>query len=147
MTSARKGPGMTSLRTLLWRNPRLTAGVLALVLCLRALIPAGYMITPPERGELVLKVMVCAAMPGMVTTISMPLEKGKAGNGDAPGGTAKGDCVFAHLLQPALGGAPAVQLIAALAVIMLLGLVPQGLLSPRRIPFLRPHLRGPPLHV
>jgi hypothetical protein len=134
---------MTSLRALIQQYARLALVLVLLALAARALVPAGYMISP--SGERFLKVTICADASGAPKQmrISIP-DKDETGSDQSGARDKAQPCAFSGLGQAALSGADPVLLAAALAFILLVGLAPLCAPPARDIPFLRPPLRGPP---
>jgi len=131
---------MGQLRVFLHRHRTLAALLLALALCVKAIVPAGYM---PGGGARFITVSICADASGGAVTrqIAIPA-KGDAGQDHA---RAKGLCAFAGLASAALGGSDIALLAAALAFIIALGFATRPVPAPRGAARLRPPLRGPPL--
>ena len=134
---------MTALRTLLLRHRALAILLVAAALCLKALVPAGYML---EAGHKVLTVTVCMDSQGHSVTrdIVVPMKGSPAGDAARHADAGKA-CGWSSLAMDALGGADAPLLAAALAFIFALGFAPLAAPRPRRAVWLRPPLRGPPL--
>lgn len=117
--------------------------VMALALCMKIVVPSGYMLG--SSGAKFLTVEICGdgASPHKFTQIAIPLKDGSQGHGDEHG---KGDspCPYTALSMASLGGADAPLLGIGLAFILALGftaLIPAPL---GQISHLRPPLRGPP---
>lgn len=131
---------MTALRAFIRHHCRLAALLLVLALCVKAVIPAGYMLeTSPQRT---VSIAVCADSSGAGHAIEVAIPAKPTGKAD--GVHKQVACGFASLADSALGGADAFLLALAFAFILVLGLAPA-----RRLPFarafhLRPPLRGPP---
>jgi hypothetical protein len=142
------------LRRLFLTNRRWAALFVALALAMKLLTPTGYMfvqeggrigvalcpgftpmVTPPEMK-----------MPGMQNMHVMPAAQHESDHG-SPGEHAKPEmpCAFAGLSALALGAIDAVLLAAALAFVALLALRPVRPRPARRVLYLRPPLRGPPI--
>ena len=134
---------MTALRTLLLRHRALAILLVAAALCLKALVPAGYML---EARHKVLTVTVCMDSQGHSVTrdIVVPMKGSPAGDAARHADAGKA-CGWSSLAMDALGGADAPLLAAALAFILALGFAPLATPRPRRAAWLRPPLRGPPL--
>lgn len=135
---------MHSLRALIRDHRHLAMLLIALALCIRAMIPAGYMIaTAPDT---VLTVAVCADASGEARTMKIAVP-GKAGHAGEAGQDAKkhSACAFASHAKAAAGGADPVLLALAFAFILAIGLARVTRPPFRRILGLRPPLRGPPL--
>lgn len=110
----------------------------AAVLALRLVVPTGYM---PLVAQGRIAIVEC---PGMAT---MPMAT--PDRHDAPGHHARAmeaPCAFAGLSAPALGGADAVLLLAALAVVAAAAITRVPPARPIRRRHLRPPLRAPPPH-
>ena len=132
---------MRTLRTLLFSRRRLALTLVALVLCMKALVPAGFMLSDPAHS---LTVTICTGTAQTSTQqIALPAKDGERGDGTGHG---KGDtqCSWASHSHAATGGGYAPLLAAALAFILALGFLPAPALPLQRTPFLRPPLRGPP---
>jgi len=134
---------MSSLRALTRRNGQLTLVLLALALAVKALVPAGFMIS--ATGERFLTVTICADASGVPQQMQLAIPaKDGAGSDHSEADDKSQPCAFSGLGHSALGGADPVLLAAALAFILLVGLAPLRAPPARAIPFLRPPLRGPP---
>jgi len=123
---------VTALRALLLRHRRLAALLLAAALCLRTLVPAGYM---PAAATQSVVVSICHGAGAAEVTI--PVKKSLS---------AAERCAFADLQLPMLGAADPVLLALALAFILALWLAAPAPLLLRGRPHWRPPLRGPPSH-
>lgn len=132
---------MGHLRVFLLANRRLSAVLLAAALCIKALVPAGFMVAGGQ--PLTLTVSICADASGTGTTreIIIPAKADRA----AGHGQAKGECAFGALAMGALGGADTVLLALALAFVLALGFAPHAAPDLPGTRHLRPPLRGPPL--
>lgn len=112
-------------------------------LCMKALVPSGYMI---GQNSMILTVQICHD--GLGDTISKKIVIPMNGEpSDSTGKQAKGDCAFSSLSMASMAGANPALLAIALAFIIALGFVPTRLPRPRRILHLRPPLRGPPVLI
>lgn len=136
---------MQLIRAFLMRHRALASVLVALALCLKAVVPAGYMV---EAGAQTLTVTICDAATGHTVTkqIAIPMKDG-AGKDAAPekgAGQGKGDCAYSSLASASLSGADPVLLLLAIAFILTLGFAPVYAPAPRPIACLRPPLRGPP---
>ena len=140
---------MHGIRAFCLANRRLAAFALALALCMKVLLPAGFMLSSSFDGssDKVLTLTVChsGSEARAVANVTVPLD-GKAQGKDLQG-KADGHCPYSSLSMTALGGASAPLLAIALAVILALGLSPARHLPFGQIAHLRPPLRGPPLPV
>lgn len=135
---------MARLRALIRDNARLTLVLLALALAVKAVVPAGFMLS--AGGDRFLTVTICSDASGTPKQmqIAIPGKQDKGGDHSEQGAKTT-HCAFSGLGHFALGGTDPLLLAAALAFILLVGLAPLPALPRRGIPFLRPQLRGPPL--
>lgn len=135
---------MQRLRNLIRTHMPSALLLVVLALCMKALVPAGYMVEP-TRG-LSFDVTICAGFPGGQETIEMVLPM-KDDHKPAQQNVAKdgGPCAFAGLAKVATGAGEPVLLALALAFLILLGLAPQTPAPRARRLHLRPYLRGPPI--
>lgn len=131
---------MGALRLFLHDHRRLAAVLLAAVLCLKAVMPAGYMVSTQDR---VLTVTVCAESTGQQIQHQIIIPGKPAA--PAPQDMAQGKCAFAPLGMEGIAGGDPVLLLLAAAFAIALGFAPIPLLRLRRADHLRPPLRGPPL--
>ena len=133
---------MHALRTFLTGNPRAAIMALLVVLCMKALVPAGYMI---DSGARTFTVTLCSDDSGGTKTVEIAIPGNSAHDmGKADDAKSGGKCAFSSLSMMATGGADAVLLALAFAFILLLGLAPATRLPFGQIHYLRPPLRGPP---
>lgn len=134
---------MTRLRALPHRYAQLTLMLLAIALAVKALVPAGYMISP--AGDRFLTVTICADASDTPKQMRLAIP-GKNETGDDHSETAAKSepCAFSGLGHTALGGADPILLAAALAFILFVGFAPLREPPARDLAFLRPPLRGPP---
>lgn len=134
---------MTALRTFACNHRRLAALLLALALCIKALVPAGTMISASTR---VLTIEICAdaSRAGMTRDIVVPMRGDDAGMGT--GHAAKGTpCGWSALGYGALAAVDPIVLAIALAFIAMAGLRPAPAPRSRLAARLRPPLRAPPV--
>jgi hypothetical protein len=133
---------MLSLRALIRDHCHLAMALLALALCIKALVPAGFMVS---ASSTIITVTVCSDASGGMKTmqIALPMKPGHAKSDPAQDAKAS-TCAFAGLAHLATTGTPPLLLAIALAAILLLGVLPQGRLPLKRAARLRPPLRGPP---
>lgn len=128
---------MPLLRAFLLTHRRLAALLLALALCMKVALPAGTMIGDAK----VFTIQICADASGARLTKQIVVPH----SGDEDGtGKSAGDCPYAGLAMPGLAGADTPLLALALAFILALGFAPVRPATSRRIPHVRPPLRGPP---
>lgn len=129
---------MQALRAFFLYHRRMAALLVALALCMKALIPAGYML---GDGTRLLTVQICADSLGHTITTQIAVGKKDHGAGK---GKADAPCAFTALTHAALGEADPIQLALALLFLLTLAFAPLLPAAPRRIAHLRPPLRGPP---
>ncbi|WP_226017871.1 hypothetical protein [Novosphingobium sp. FKTRR1] len=131
---------MHAVRAFFLSHRRLALLVIAAALCVKALVPAGYM---PGSDTRTITVQVCADSIGHVFSKQIVVgQTGKAAGTDKS--ATSGHCAFSALGQAALGGADPLQLALALLFIVAAALAPLRTISPRRNRHHRPPLRGPP---
>ncbi len=130
---------MQTFRAFLIRNRALVALLAAAMLCFKALLPAGTMLTVQNH---VLTVAICAdASSGkIVKQIVIPIN----GKHDQQS-KADGACPWSALGMGAVAPTDPLQLVLALAFILALGFLPLTARAPERRERLRPPLRGPPI--
>ena len=135
---------MRSHRAFRLHHRAVAAALVALALCMKALVPAGYMVAPQART---FTLLVCADSLGQrtATQVSIPARDGTHQNTDATAKTHE-VCPFAGHAFPALGGAAPILLALAIAFVLALGFAPVTLAVIRRVAHLQPPLRGPPAH-
>ena len=133
---------MHVLRASIRRHGQLALVFFALTLCVKVMIPAGFMVS--ATSDRVLTVTVCS--PAAEESAGMQLViPGKQHGGHTSDSAKKdGNCAFSALGKVATGGADALLLALGFAFILVLGLAPARLLPLRQAAFLRPPLRGPP---
>lgn len=136
-------PQMTRLRTLIRDHARLTLVLLALALAVKAVVPAGFMLS--AGGDRFLTVTICSDASGSPKQMQIALPGKQDSGGDHSDAAANAThCAFSGLGHSALGGADPLLLAGSLAFILLIGIAPLPALPRRDLPFLRPQLRGPP---
>lgn len=130
---------MGILRAFLLARRRSAMLLLALALCMKALVPAGYMVAAETR---LLSVVICAdASAGPVTKqIAIPMDRKHSGAQHK----ADGACAFTALGHATLGSADAALMALVLAFILALGFAAAAPLRLAHNQTLRPPLRGPP---
>jgi hypothetical protein len=127
---------MLNFRAYFLHHRRAAALLIALALCMKALIPAGYML---GGGVKTITVLICADSLGHQITKQIDVahkDKGTA-KADAP-------CAFTALTDGGLGGVDPIQLALGLLFILALALLPLLPAAQKRIRHIRPPLRGPP---
>lgn len=139
---------MQRFRDPLRHHPAIIAGLLALALLLKLLVPSGYMLETtgasfglvPCSGMAPTHVMPPAvAMPGMTHHADHD------GNKDKP--AAEHPCAFAGLSGVTLAAADPLLLALAIAFVIAAGIRPIRLRPAKAHAHLRPPLRGPPLRL
>ena len=141
---------MHGIRAFCLGHRGLAAFAVALALCMKVLLPAGFMLSSSFDGssDRVLTLSVCHSgeEAPVAASVSVPLDaKGQGKDLQGKGGDVH--CPYSSLSMPALGGTPVLLLAIALAVILALGLAPTLRRPLEAIAYLRPPLRGPPLSV
>lgn len=134
---------MSSLRTLFLRHPGLAFVLVMAALCMKIVVPTGYMI---GQNSKVLTVQLCTDGLGQAVTAKIAVPT-KGDQDDSSGRQGKGECPFAALSMATMTGADPALLALALAFILALGFAPARTSHPERLSYLRPPLRGPPALV
>ena len=131
---------MNGLRAILLRHRALALLVVMAALCMKLVVPTGFMI---GQNSKVLTVQICDEFAGnnAVKQIVVPMKDGGSESGQKQG---KGECPFASLSMASITGADPALLALALAFILALGFAPAPVPLPKRVSYLRPPLRGPP---
>ena len=132
---------MTVLRAFFRNHRQLAAVLLVLALCLKAVIPGGFMLSP--SADTVLSISICADgsgvhQPVQITVPAKHSSQLEPSQKNTP-------CAFAGLADTAIGGADPFLLALAFAFILALGLAPMRSLPIAQDFRLRPPLRGPPV--
>lgn len=122
---------------------------------LNSLAPAGYMIAPSASG--LPTVVVCpethalARLAGLTSADTHTVNHAAMGHGSEDNSTSSSsqakDCAFGGTLKLATGPIDPELLVAAIVFALLLGLAPISPLLVNARPYLRPPLRGPPVHI
>ncbi len=131
---------MTRLRALIRDHRHLAIALLLLAFCIKAVIPAGFMVaSTPDRF---LTVTLCSDGTGFKTMQLLIPGKDAGQHSDQ---VQKGDhCAFSGLAKVAIGGADAFLLALSFAFVLLLGFAPVRRAHFQRIPHLLPPQCGPP---
>lgn len=134
---------MNLVRAFFLRYRALALVLVLATLCMKALVPTGFMI---GQNSKVLTVQICDDAFGnhAVKQIAIPM---KDGSSDSTGKQGKGDCPFSSLSMASMTGADPALLALALAFILALGFAPTRTSHLKRVSYLRPPLRGPPALV
>ena len=130
------------MRALIREHRRFALVLVVLAFCIKAVIPAGFMVS--ASGDTVLTVTVCSDVTGGVREMQLVIPGKDGGSQHSDGAKAEGHCAFAGLAKVAVAGADAFLLALAFAFVLALGLAPTRHRSVRRGAYLRPPLRGPP---
>lgn len=133
---------MQFIRALILEHRRFALALLVAAFCIKALIPAGFMVS--ASSDTVLTVSICSDTTTGFRQIQLVIPGDSQASGHADSAKKDGDCAFSGLASVALGGADAVLLAIAIAFILHLGIAPTLRLPVRRRAHLRPPLRGPP---
>lgn len=134
---------MYLMRALLQRHRALALLVVLAALCMKIVVPTGYMI---GQNSKVLTIQLCHDGLGEVITKQLVIPM-KGEPGDSSGKQGKAECPFASLSMASMTGADPALLALALAFILALGFAPTRTSHPERVSYLRPPLRGPPALV
>lgn len=134
---------MPLIRALLMRHRTLALLVVIAALCMKIVVPTGFMI---GQNSKVLTVQICDETFGnhAVKQLIIPMKDGSSDAGSKQG---KGECPFSSLSMASMTGADPALLALALAFILALGFAPVQTAHPKRVTHLRPPLRGPPALV
>lgn len=134
---------MQLVRAFLRHNRVLAMLVVMAALCMKIVVPTGYMIGSESRT---FTVRICEDALGghAVKQVVVPMKPGASGQHKAKG--ANGDCAFASHGMAALAGMDPIQLALALVFILALGFIAATAPPARPLARLRPPLRGPPAH-
>jgi hypothetical protein len=131
------------MRAIIPKQRSLLMVIFALALLVRAVIPAGFMVSP---SSLKLTVQICAdGAPGQTSIqVEVPLSKGgQRDNSDH--GQKSEPCAFSALSMASMAGDHSTLLNVALAVIVGTIVTNGATHLRRKTRHLRPPLRGPPL--
>jgi hypothetical protein len=149
------------LRRLLLDHRTLALWLAVAALTVKLLVPAGFMVGVVD-GRVSLQIcsgfgpvvaaptmdhaMAGHVMPGPVhDTRAMPDHRGETEHDGAEHAGVAMPCAFAALAHGAVAAADAVVLASAIAFVLALGFAAVVRPAARRVPFLRPPLRGPPI--
>ncbi|ODU72019.1 MAG: hypothetical protein ABT11_00085 [Novosphingobium sp. SCN 66-18] len=130
---------MTLVRSFLMRHRAFAIALVAAALCLKALVPAGYML---GQSATVLTILVCEDGTGShaAKDVVVPLKR----DGSGPSSQHKGECPFSSLSMASMASPGPVLLALVLAFILALGFAPVRQPARKRADRIRPPLRGPP---
>lgn len=125
---------METLRTYLKARTWLVVAIVSAALCLRVLMPQGYM---PAFEQEQVEVLICHGTSDAPASLRLDVSADKYSD-------AAKQCAFADLAVPLLGAIDPVQLAPALAFVLALWLAFSSAVLFRAASHLRPPLRGPP---
>jgi hypothetical protein len=133
---------MTLLRALIFDHRKLAMLLVAAALAVKALVPAGYMVS---RGPLILTVSICAESLGTQQTrqLVIPMKDGQVPSSKHD--KRDGACAYSALGFGSLAAIDPILLAFALAFVLALGFVANAPMRRTLASRLRPPLRGPPL--
>ena len=133
---------MKPIRALIAERKLLLMLVFGFALCVKALVPQGYMVASSSKF---ITVQICSdGSDGLKTAqIEVPFDKGSPDQSDHAAKTSP--CAFSSLSMSALGGADEPLLFSALVFILLTAFLPAGATPICANTYLRPPLRGPPV--
>ncbi len=136
---AKGQPQMHLFRRFFPRHQYFAAVLLALALCLKAVVPTGYMV---DASGTSLTIRICDGQSNRVVKLAIP---GRQDDSHQQRANEASHCPYTALSLGALGGADPWLIEVALAFLLLLGLAP--LVAPvlRRQRYHTPPLRAPPL--
>jgi len=113
--------------------------LLAAALCLKVVLPAGYM-PSAAGGDIVVALCSSTASAGETVTIRIPHKEGR----ENPSDSAKHSCAFAPLAAVALGSVPPAILLAALLFVFVAAIRWQPLALRAAGARILPPSQGPP---
>lgn len=133
-------PGVGIMRHFFRDRPALAALLLAAALCLKIVVPTGYMPASPDTGLIV--ALCSGAMPaGATVTIAIPK---KPGGQDHGASMADHPCAFAPLCAAMTGADFAPLVLAALAFVFVAAIARTPLALPAPAKRSRPPSHAPP---
>ena len=137
---------MSLLRAFLLRHRAIALLAIAAALCLKAMVPAGYML---DAAASTITVRLCNDASGTAApaAIAIPVKPGSSEHADERAQKAATECPYGALTLAALGGTAPALLALALAFILARGFAPVQAARPTRRAYLRPPLRAPPARV
>jgi hypothetical protein len=136
---------MHFLRTLTSKHYRLSLALVLFALCIKALVPAGFMAS--TSTDRVLVVSICADASGGLRQMHMVIPAVDQDESQPKSVKQEGQCAFSVIAHAATGGADAFALALAFAFALVLGLAPDRRHPFKQVSYLRPPLRGPPLNA
>ena len=133
---------MHSLRASIREYRHLALALLVLAFFVRAVIPAGFMVS--ASSDTVLTVTICADASAGLKQMELVIPGKEPVGGHSDDAAKSQHCAFSSLAKVADSGADPVLLALAFVFILVLGLAPMQRLAFRPNFHLRPPLRGPP---
>jgi hypothetical protein len=121
-------------------RPALAALLLAAALCLKALVPTGYMPAAPDTG---LIVALCSGTMPVGTTVTIAIPR-KGSHQDHGTSTADHPCAYAPLAAGMTGADLAPLLLAALAFVFVFAVIRQPLALRAATARIHPPSQAPP---
>ncbi|NBC36649.1 hypothetical protein GTZ99_08770 [Novosphingobium sp. FSY-8] len=135
------------MRLRLWSraNWPLAALLLAVALCMKALVPSGYMVSAGRT----LTITICADASGSAMTrqIAVASDAATHAHDSAKADMAKKPCAFTGHAAALMGGADGWLLAGALAFVLALGFAPVARPRLARATWVLPPASGPPLYA
>ncbi|WP_395329401.1 DUF2946 family protein [Novosphingobium sp. BL-8H] len=131
---------MGTLRHFFRARPELAALLLALALCLKAVVPAGYM--PTTQGSTLTVELCSGSTPGGKVTIALPTRDGHANENASK--TMDHPCAFSSHAAAAIDTVLPALLAIALAFVFVAAILREPLALRAIRAQIRPPLRGPP---
>ena len=116
--------------------------LLVLAFFVRAVIPAGFMVS--ASGDTVLTVTICSDASAELKQMQLVIPSKEPAGGHSDSKMKAQHCAFSSLAKVADSGADPILLALAFAFILVLGLAPVRRLALGQNFYLRPPLRGPP---
>lgn len=133
---------MRTLRQFFRDRPAFAAVLLAAALCLKIVLPAGYM-PSSSGGEQIVALCSSSASAGATVKIHIP---GRSGDDDAFG-SARHSCAFAPLAALALDPVPPAIILAALLFVFIAAILRMPLELAAVGAQIRPPSQGPPSFI
>lgn len=133
---------MNPLRALLKQHRALAGLLVALALCMKALVPAGFMVAQESR---IFSIQLCDDGAGHLVARQLVIPmKGDAGESKPVEHKTDVTCPFSALSMGSLSAVDPALLALAIAFVLALGFAAVVPIRPARVFHLRPPLRGPP---
>jgi hypothetical protein len=134
---------MTTLRALLRDYRTLAMLLVAMALCVKVLVPQGYMVGAEQK---LISVQICFdGITHEATQIAIEFDGKSQGTGSGHDSKADAPCAYSSLSMGAMAGADAPLLVIALAFLLALGFAPVRPALRGQLSHILPPLRGPPV--